>query len=338
MSATPKPSVSVVMPVRNAMPYLDQAVQSILDQTFADFELVIGDDGSDDGSRECLERWAARDERIRLARREEPSGPAGSSNWVVEMAHCDIVARMDADDIVHPERLARQVAVLAEHPEAVMVASLWEGIDAKGRPVRSPDYAGLFTFDLFSRPFSHGSVMLRRSAFEKVGGYRSQCDFWEDSDLFFRLWHEGPVIILAEPLYSYRYTAKSNRLQVDPTRLERQLALKARCRAAAIDHGNYEGVLAGLSAKVDDEAVGIAVFQNRASIQIWAGARSHMLFDWLARGSRKNTLGNLAPLGFLVLAFLSPRFLRRLLGLKVRYANSRAKVKLKGRKYVFWRP
>src|SRR4051794_33901748 len=96
-----RPRVSVVMPVRNAMPYLDASIASVLAQTYTDFELVIRDDGSTDGSLAALHAWAARDERIRLCAGTHRLGPVGNSNWVVERSRAPLVARMDADDISH---------------------------------------------------------------------------------------------------------------------------------------------------------------------------------------------------------------------------------------------
>src|SRR5437868_4189969 len=94
-----RPRVSVVMPVHNALPYLDAAVQSILDQSFDDFEFVILDDASTDGSSERLRHWASTDKRIRLIEEKQNLGPAGSSERVARAASATIVARMDADDI-----------------------------------------------------------------------------------------------------------------------------------------------------------------------------------------------------------------------------------------------
>src|SRR5438445_13136781 len=90
--------ISVVMPVYNALPHLDAAVRSILDQDFSDFEFVILDDASTDGSTERLGEWAAADGRIRLLESERNLGPVGSSNLIVEQARAPLIARMDADD------------------------------------------------------------------------------------------------------------------------------------------------------------------------------------------------------------------------------------------------
>src|SRR3954469_16623216 len=108
--APKNPRVSVVMPVHNALPYLDGAMECILGQTFTDFEFVILDDASTDGSTARLREWAKRDERIRLYGAREKLGPAVTSNFVVRKARAGIIARMDADDISHTDRLMRQWA------------------------------------------------------------------------------------------------------------------------------------------------------------------------------------------------------------------------------------
>ena len=115
MVSVDTPQISVVMPVHNARPYLDDAVQSIVGQTFRDFEFVILDDASTDGSTERLREWAVRDARIRLIEVRQNLGPALSSERVARAARAPIVARMDADDISYPERLAEQFEILLRY-------------------------------------------------------------------------------------------------------------------------------------------------------------------------------------------------------------------------------
>ena len=109
------------MPVHNAIPYLDEAITSILSQSFGDFEFVVLDDGSTDGSLDRLRYWAERDRRIRLIRGRTRSGPVESSNRVVRESRAALVARMDADDRAHPDRLKLQIEAFAEHPDAVLM-------------------------------------------------------------------------------------------------------------------------------------------------------------------------------------------------------------------------
>ena len=175
--------VSVVMPVRNAMPFLDEAVASILAQTHGHFELVIGDDGSTDGSGERLREWARRDSRIRVIRNGgRRLGPSGSANWVARESFHPLIARMDADDISAPDRLRQEILAFRSDPGAVLVGSLYECIDVNGRRVGRRDRSVLRDSRCVF-PVAHGSMMFRRDAFERVGGYRSQCDYWEDARL-----------------------------------------------------------------------------------------------------------------------------------------------------------
>jgi glycosyltransferase involved in cell wall biosynthesis len=201
--------LSVVMPVQNGLPYLEEALQSILTQTFQDFELVALDDGSTDGTHELLLAWAKRDSRIKVFRSEQSLGLTGSSNEAVRRSHGALVARMDADDRAMPQRLEKQMETFAKHPGAVLVGTLCDGIDARGRKIRPRDRSRLRKRARFS-PFPHGSAMFRRAAFDQIGGYRNGCDGWEDRDLFERLSGTGEVFVLPDVLYSYRYSGATS--------------------------------------------------------------------------------------------------------------------------------
>ena len=202
----PQPWLSVVMPVRNAGPYLDAAVASIVNQTFTEFEFVIVDDASTDGTWPALEAWAARDPRIVIVRNPTRLGMVGNANAAVRCSRGVLVARMDGDDVSAPERLGRQVDVLQSRPEVAVVGSLFIGIDGAGRAVRPRDRWRLLQHSPF-HPFPHGSAMFRRDAFEAVGGYRDVDDLPEDADLFRRLAQHGTVVTLPDALYAYRYHA-----------------------------------------------------------------------------------------------------------------------------------
>ena len=222
--------LSVVMPVKNALPFLDAAIASILDQSFGDFELVIGDDGSTDGSTERLRDWARRDKRIRLLERRESGGPVGSSNWVANAGKGPIIARMDADDIAHPERLKRQIDVLDSRPDVVLVGTLFEAIDGNGRLTRRSGSRAVDPGD--APPIAHGSIMYRKAVFDSVGGYAAGTDYFEDTDLYYRIVAAGTLMVLTEPLYRYRFSERSARLNIPVARLQHAFdVLRAKKRA-----------------------------------------------------------------------------------------------------------
>ena len=156
MSQSSNPVISVVMPVHNALPYLHQSINSIVGQTLGDFEFVILDDASSDGSSELLQAWAQKDERIKIHRSEKRLGLSASSNAVVRKATSPIIARMDADDVAHPDRLKRQWEVMNERPDAVVVGTLCDGIDSSGRRVRPRDRWRLLRRSAYI-PFPHRS-------------------------------------------------------------------------------------------------------------------------------------------------------------------------------------
>src|SRR5258707_12307786 len=132
------PTISVIMPVYNSERYVEQAVESILRQTFADFEFLITDDGSTDSSLAQLRRYAARDARIRLTSRPN-TGCVKALIEMVPLARGKYIARMDADDISMPERFERQVQFLEQNPECVAVSSKVLLMDPDGARMK---YAG----------------------------------------------------------------------------------------------------------------------------------------------------------------------------------------------------
>lgn len=169
------PRVSVLMPVYNGERYLREAIESILNQTFTDFEFIIVDDGSTDNTWQILQDYAANEPRIVLVRNETNLGVARSRNRVWGLARGEYIAVMDADDVSLPERLAAQVAFLDEHLEVGVVGSSVQLIDSDGSPGnvwRYPTMHGLILWALcFYSPLAHPTVVFRRAVVERVGGY-----------------------------------------------------------------------------------------------------------------------------------------------------------------------
>lgn len=224
------PAVSVALPVYNAGRYLAAAVASILGQSFRDFELVAVDDGSNDGSRAVLEDFAARDPRVRVVSRPN-TGIVGALNDACQAARAPLIARMDADDIAFPERFARQVAYLDEHPEVVAVGASIVCLDSDSNPVklcpREPDHAALETALLRGDggALIHPVVMLRRTALAAVGGYRREAQYVEDLDLYLRLARVGRLANIPEPLLFYRVHPASINFTKNAGRRETKLRI-----------------------------------------------------------------------------------------------------------------
>lgn len=212
--ASTNPSISVVMPVFNASRYLRAAVESVLAQTFRDFELIAIDDGSTDDSRAILEQFAAADARACVLSRPN-TGIVGALNDGVAAARGEFIARMDADDIALPQRFEKQVAYLRAQPECVCVGSFFNYIDAEGKRVkwnaRDTTHAGIEAALLAGDggALIHPSILLRRDAVERAGRYRIEAQWVEDLDLYLRLARLGYLANLPEVLLHYRYHAQS---------------------------------------------------------------------------------------------------------------------------------
>ena len=203
------PAISVVLPVYNAEAYVSEAVESILAQTFTDFELIIINDGSTDGSRAILRELATRDTRIVLI--ERPNGGLVSAlNDSLEMARAELIARMDADDVAMPERFALQHARMIEEPELAVLGGFFNIIDRDGAIIRLYDNlpltpAAAMRFVKHGCPVHHPAVMMRRDAVLKAGGYRKAFCHAEDYDLWLRMSDLGHAIAnLPQPLLNYR--------------------------------------------------------------------------------------------------------------------------------------
>lgn len=230
------PTVSVLMPAYNARRYVARAVESILAQTFDDFELLIIDDGSTDDTRQILERLAARDARVRVVSRPN-TGYVVALNELIGMARGELLARMDADDVALPERFARQVAYLRDHPEVVCLGGGTQTIDGAGRVVGLDEGRGLDHEEALavalsgSSPMVHPTIMVRRSAMEAVGGY--QVRHWpaEDLDLYLRLAEVGRLARLPEAVLQYRYHPGSVSEKHQQAQLERFREITAEAAA-----------------------------------------------------------------------------------------------------------
>lgn len=201
--------LSVIMSVFNNAPYLDEAVDSIRAQTMADFEFIIVDDGSSDGSTEILRRHAAADPRIRLIEQEN-RGLVASLNRAIAAARAPWIARMDGDDVAMPERFERQLRFVTEHPDYGVVGCQLELIDEGGRTIKQaldfPRSHDAFLTAMEWRPImSHPAAMIARDLLDQLGGYRAIYRHCEDYDLWLRLSERTKLCSLEAVLLRYRF-------------------------------------------------------------------------------------------------------------------------------------
>jgi len=208
---TQSPAISVAMSVYNSARFLAPALESILAQTFTDFELLVLDDGSTDASRAVIEAYSARDPRIQLISREN-RGLVASLNQLLASARAPIIARMDADDISEPERFALQYAFLLANPDHGVVGCRTDDIDDHDRPWPCPSplhtltHEGIVAAIARDEPLlCHPAVMFRRDVVLSVGGYHGAFRHCEDYDLWLRLASVTQMANLPERLIRYRH-------------------------------------------------------------------------------------------------------------------------------------
>lgn len=280
--------LTVVMPMYNAMPFAEEAIRSILDQTFSDFYFVIYDDASTDASYETAQRLASADRRIRLLRGDRRLGPVGSSNAAAQAARTTFVARMDADDVARPDRLELQLKAMASHPDAVLVGSFCDLIDARGRVLKRATRAKLRSGPL---TIGHNTILYRRTAWEAAGRYTPGTDFFEDADLYKRMARLGKMLILPESLVSYRIAGQNARSLGDRLEVEAQLS------------SQYQSAELGVRGERITEP---EVYHGLALLRIFANKRPQLL----ARALRLQRMNRIAPnvrsLGLIVLGTISP--------------------------------
>jgi len=223
------PAVSVLMPCYNAEEVVAEALNSLSNQTLTDIEIIAVDDGSTDGTLGILQTWAEKDARLRVLPRPH-EGIIPALNAGLGACRAAIVARMDADDRCHPERLARQIAYLEVHPEVALVSCQVEGfpkedlregfriyIDWQNSLVSHEDIRR----EMFvESPLAHPSVTFRKTVVEALGGYQEH-GWAEDYDLWLRMYIQGerfakiPEVLLSWREYPNRLTRTDGRYSVE---------------------------------------------------------------------------------------------------------------------------
>jgi cellulose synthase/poly-beta-1,6-N-acetylglucosamine synthase-like glycosyltransferase len=229
-----QPLVSVALVVSNVDRFLAESIESILGQTFRDFEFIIVDFGSTDNSKSIISKYAAIDSRVKF--HEIPHcGLAEARNAACSLAEGKYIAIMDADDVSVPERLSWQAEFMENHPEVGVVGGSVERIDATSRPLQVFQYplenreiqSELLTHCVFCQP----TVLMRRDAFVRVGGYRGPFAPAEDYDLWLRIAESFQLANLVKVVLKYRIHSSQVTLRKRRQQIMGSLAAQASARA-----------------------------------------------------------------------------------------------------------
>jgi Glycosyl transferase family 2 len=231
--------ISVVMSVFNGQAFLVEAIESILAQTFDDFEFVIVDDGSTDGTAEILNRFAKQDERIRIHRHAN-NGRAESLNIGIGLANGEYIARMDADDISLRIRLEEQVKFMEEHPDVGLLGGAFELISDNGSllmktvcfPTEDSDIKSALLVD---NPICHPTIVMRKAVSQAAGGYRKALVDADDYDLWLRISERSQLANLKTCVLQYRI--HPDQVSIKGMRHQKECVLAARAAAALRSEG-----------------------------------------------------------------------------------------------------
>ena len=199
--------ISVILPVYNSEKYVKLAIESVLNQTYQNFELIIINDASTDNSWEVVKTF--HDPRIILLENEVNLGTAATANRGIQVARGDFIARMDSDDISFPDRFEKQIAFFTSHPKVGILGGPFQEIAADGTKVRTPSvrlqepYLIKFWL-LIENVMNHPTIMIRKKVLDILGGYNPNLRASEDFDLWTRLAAVTEFSNLSDPLIYYR--------------------------------------------------------------------------------------------------------------------------------------
>jgi glycosyltransferase involved in cell wall biosynthesis len=276
------PTISVIMPAHDAAAYVGEAIDSILAQTERDLELIIVDDASSDATPDIVAGYAKRDPRVRPMRANVRSA-AKARNLALEAARGEFVALMDADDIAHPERLARQLEAARRQPEVALWGTYMQRITADGVPMDEVRVGcrTLAEYEALDRTTSlirlYGTVaFFRRDVQRAAGAFDPRFEPIEDAELWDRMAAFGPALVIPEVLQRYRQHEGS--LSVRKIALQRRWyrfitrrhAHRLAGRELTAEDFEREDAKRGRLGRLDDHLRGVSQLYGRRAKIAWA--------------------------------------------------------------------
>lgn len=224
-----QPKISVVMAVLNGQDYLAEAIESVLGQTFSDFEFYIVNDGSVDGTEDIIEKYLGKDSRIKYLKNEINSGQSKSWNRAIEAARGEFIIRMDADDVCVLDRFEKQYQYMISHLDVGVLGSRYYIFsNERNKKIESPIF---FNIKDGRPPVHHPTCCIRRSLFQSFGYYDSKYDSAEDAELWYRFYSSGVKFAnLDEYLLLYRVHGGN----VSVKKIKKQIYLQFKINLLAI--------------------------------------------------------------------------------------------------------
>ena len=223
-----QPEVSVVMSCFNEEKYAPLAIQSILDQTFSNFEFIIVNDGSSDNTEVILQEMVEKDPRIIYVNNNENLGLSASLNKGIRLARASLIARMDADDIADQQRLQKQLAFMKDNHHVDILGTAVKIRKNKRDIIRScPEFHDEIITRVFKKPLVfHPTIMIRKKVYQEYGFYDESLKWAEDADLWYRIYDKVRFHNLQEALLTYRLKEKLSLKQLKTNMLVKIRNLK----------------------------------------------------------------------------------------------------------------
>ncbi len=261
------PEVTVIIPVYNAEKYIRKSLNSILNQTLKNIEILVIEDCSTDNSLIIIQELQQSDDRVKIIKNSTNKGIVYGLNAGLDLASSDYIARMDADDIAYPERFEKQLHYLRQHTDTILVGTNMELIDDRENHIsfrEYPQHHAEIIAALFDRsPFGHPTVMFKKSAVIEIGGYREEFKTCEDYDLWLRLRNKGKFANLQETLLKYR--VHNDQITFRKLKDQHVFHMKARHDALGLKDYSISQKLTGKSGTLGSKYLSIAFQQKELS-------------------------------------------------------------------------
>lgn len=227
--------ISIVMSVYNGEKFISKAIESVLNQTYSNFEFIILDDGSFDNSLNIIQEYSKRDSRIRIISKKN-TGLTKSLNIGLNLACGQYIARIDSDDVWEKSKLAKQVQFLESYSNYALIGSAYNEIDENDIIIKHNQTVLLTTTDsqikeriVYCNPFLHSAVLFRTEVLQSIGGYNEDFKYTQDYELWIRIMSKYKVANLSDILVSRRFS--KNMISVKQEKEQRFFALKAKILA-----------------------------------------------------------------------------------------------------------